>query len=376
MRSPLRTRLLLNALALLSLQPAAAAAAPPLEGTLLLWASANGCSGYSAYSFATHRPLGPLVQVNNGLTPLDCIIGLTSNGKGAFAALRYGLDDVPGTDNLPPSDFENSDLATLKGVQVAGKLMFFAQGNQPAAALPVLLDAGKHALLRSNLALSGDGDRIAFESSRQVFHAPSAPSYNLPPEVQLDGVLVRNRAGDLLATFRGESLPGWLPGGQLLTQCAVNQTDPAPLAQVCVHDLKAGSTRRLPVLPKAAYIRGGNTFYSFKDLTPSPDGERVAVTVLADVDGDIGGGNGFYRYGLPQVWILPMNGQPPQRALNLPPEFANLAVEAPVWSPDGKTLAVALAGYLVFVDVASHQLVGSTEKVYGSRVFTHPIWIR
>ncbi len=375
MRSPLRTRLLLNALALLSLQPAAAATAPPLEGTLLLWASANGCSGYSAYSFAAHRPLGPLVQVNNGLTPLDCIIGLTTNGKGAFAALGYGMGDVPGTDNFPPSDFENSDLATLKGVQVAGKLMFFPYGNRPAAALPVLLDAGGHALLRSNLALSGDGDRIAFESFRQIVYTPSSPLYRLSPELQLDGVLVRNRAGDLLATFKGESLPGWLPGGQLLTQCAVKQTDPTPLAQMCIHDLKAGSTRRLPVLPRAAYTRGGDTFYSFKDLTPSPDSKRVAVTVLAGFDGE-SGGNDFYRYELPQLWILSLNGQPPQKALNLPPEFANLAVESPVWSPDGKTLAVTLAGYLAFVDVASHKLVGSTEKVYGSRVFTRPIWIR
>lgn len=84
------------------------------------------------------------------------------------------------------------------------------------------------------------------------------------------------------------------------------------------------------MLPRASCARAGNTFYSFKDLALSPDGKRVAGTVLAGVDGEIGGGNDFYRCEPPQLWILPMNGQPPQKALNLPPKFANLAVKSPI----------------------------------------------
>ena len=49
------------------------------------------------------------------------------------------------------------------------------------------------------------------------------------------------------------------------------------------------------MLPRASCARAGNTFYSFKDLALSPDGKRVAGTVLAGVDGEIGGGNDFYR---------------------------------------------------------------------------------
>ena len=72
-------------LTLLPLWPSAAA--PPLEGTLRLWANANGCPGHIVYSFATHKPLGPLVLGNNILTPLASIIELTSNSKGPLPRL-------------------------------------------------------------------------------------------------------------------------------------------------------------------------------------------------------------------------------------------------------------------------------------------------
>lgn len=120
-------------LTLLPLWPSAAA--PPLEGTLRLWAYVNSCPKDIVYSFATHKPLGPLVQVNNDLNPLACIIWLTTNGKWAFAALGYGLDHAPGTNHLPPFDSENGDLGILKGVQVAGKLMFFPYGKTLAVGL-------------------------------------------------------------------------------------------------------------------------------------------------------------------------------------------------------------------------------------------------
>lgn len=220
--------------------------------------------------------------------------------------------------------------------------------GQKRVRLKAIVDDQKQALLRGGLALSSEGTRVAFDSSPNV--------------------LIRNRAGDLLATLERSRGPSWSPGGSLVVACSVAK----PLEdRLCVHDLKAKTVRVLPRLPKAAYALKGAYLYALEQPAVSPDGKTVAVTVLPLQDDA-----GAPEY-LPRVWTLDLPSGQWTRALELPPELApRSSVEAPVWSPDGRVLALTVNGRLAFVNLRTHKLMGRSSAAYGQKVYMRPVWAK
>jgi len=300
------------------LDSARAQTPPQLTGTLLNWVPGNGCGGYDALLPTSPAP-------GEGWSDTDtfgsCILELAVSAKGAMVALDQNQAQARGKSPDWWSEVQQPGRSGVYHGSYYADVIFAPLTGQKRVRLKAVVDDQKQPLLRGGLALSSDGDRVAFESSPNV--------------------LVRNRAGDLLATLPRSSGPSWSPDGRLVVVYSVGER---PGDSLCLHDLKAKTVRVLPRLPNAAYALDGANLYSLEQPAFSPDGKTVAVTVLPFQDGE-----GAPEY-LRRVWMLDLPSNKWTQALELPPEMVPLSsVEAPVWSPDGKVLALTVNGRLAFV---------------------------
>jgi|GEM_PF-3549210 len=339
-------RLFFAGLLLVALLGSARAQTPPkLTGTLFNWVPGNGCGGYDALLLTSNTSSG----VWNDTDAFgSCILELAVNAKGAMVALDQNQAQEMGKSPDWWNEVQQPGRSGVYQGSYYADVIFAPFMGQKRVRLKAIVDDQKQPLLRGGLALSSDGNRVAFESNPNV--------------------LVRNRAGELLATLPRSRGPSWSLDGRLVVVCSVSK---GPGDSLCLHDPKAKTIRILPRLPNAAYALNGANLYALEQPAFSPDGKTVAVTVLPFQDD-----TGAPEY-LSRVWMLDLPSNKWTRALELPPELVPLSsVQAPVWSPDGKVLALTVNGRLTFVDLGTHKLMGRSSTAFGQKVYMRPVWAK
>jgi WD40 repeat protein len=180
------------------------------------------------------------------------------------------------------------------------------QGLLEAAAVVVSPDGsqrsvvGKHSMLPEPI-LSPDGSLVAVRESVQGFG---------------NGALIYRRSdGRPLHHFSGVHPADWTPDGRLVATCEAPleaqpyMSNPTEM-WLCISDREF--REMIPI----------NKTLSGRDPTASPDGKHLAYVH----DGEI--------------WVVGIDGTAPRQLTNVGLDVENGEPRAPVWSPDGRYLAV------------------------------------
>lgn len=331
--------------------------ATALGGRLFLLTPVNGCSpAYDSFDLTRNARLDR--------SPVPCsVLGVASNPLGALAWLDLESEGAKATYSRWRVEYGFVDRVGPYFEPQFADLVLGKSSSLPEVRFKALKTQEGKPLLRSDLAVSGDGLRVAFNSS---------------VEYGAQNVLVRDRQGNLLATLTDASWPTWTREGRLLTVCSPTLADIGSGFyddRLCLHDLKTKTrktfTFKIPFVGSPSE-RLVNLSIALEQLSLSPDGKKLAFVVRRNC-----GSGECTNTALATLWTSKLDGSDVQPALTLEPALSSVTnVQAPVWSPDGKTLVVSLNGYLAFIDVASRKLTGSSSLPYGLRVYDRPVWLK
>jgi Tol biopolymer transport system component/predicted Ser/Thr protein kinase len=142
---------------------------------------------------------------------------------------------------------------------------------------------------------SPDGERLAFTKREDQ---------NGPPEIRI----VPTLGGDAIATIPAAGDPRWSPSG---TELAFLRPTISGGTQLVVAGVN-GSNARVVLEPDS-------TFPFLRDPAWAPDGEEIAI---------VRGSGGIAG----EIWLVPVNGGAPRRAMSDPPE---VSTHSPAYTADG-----------------------------------------